>query len=326
MEITDRGDLIPLPLLKNFIKTSLPLLYVIARNPKALTRNMQAWKKRLAMHRKPWVHLDDESMYDSTKILREEDFKDLPPVSDEKYLRPTRMCECDAPEIRAFAKKLGAYEKEPYEYAKSIFYFVKNEKYLVFKPMVGALGVLKSKGGVCLDQMNLLIALARAGGIKARYRLYALAPTQELFDLMIKDDPIIRETYELLGFLDSLHGCAELYLDGKWIQLDPTFSDALEAGMGLPISEFGEEPQWRIRVAKRDIIFEGFPIFFKNLLVALAFILRDTVDRVNKKLDEIREEGKRIIEEIGKEKYNSGRKKVKIEVPSIEEVRAFRNR
>ncbi|MEM2715553.1 MAG: hypothetical protein QW762_02455, partial [Candidatus Thermoplasmatota archaeon] len=86
MEITDRGDFIPLPILKNFIKTSLPLLYVIARNPKAFARNAMAWKKRLNAHRKPWVHLDDESMYDSTKILKEEDFKDLPPVSDEKYL------------------------------------------------------------------------------------------------------------------------------------------------------------------------------------------------------------------------------------------------
>ena len=325
MEITDRGYFIPLPLLKNFIKTSFPLLYVIARNPRAIAKNARAWKKRLDCSRVPWAHLDDESMYDSTKILKKEDFEDLPPVSNEKYLRPTRMCESDAPEIRAFAKKLGAYEKDEYDYAKSIFYFVKNEKYLVFKPMVGALGVLKSKGGVCLDQMNLLIALARAGGIKARYRLYALAPTQQLFDLMIKDDPIIRETYELLGFLDSLHGCAELYIEKKWVQLDPTFSDALEAGMGLKISEFGEEPEWRIRIPERDIVFEGFPIMFKNFLIPLAFVLRDTVDKVNKKLDEVREEGRKIIQEIGKEEYNQKRKKVKIEIPSIEEVRAFRN-
>ena len=34
-----------------------------------------------------------------------EDFENLPPVSNKKYLRPTRLCECDAPEIRAIAKK-----------------------------------------------------------------------------------------------------------------------------------------------------------------------------------------------------------------------------
>lgn len=323
-EMADKGNIIPLPLMKNFLKTTAPLLYVLARNPKAILKNVKAWKKRLAISKPPWAHIEDESKYDSTRFLTEDDYKDLPPVSDEKYLRPTRFCECDSLEIRAIAKKLGAYEKEPLEYAKSIFYFVKNQKYLVFKPMVGALGVLKSKGGVCLDQMHLLIALARAGGIKARYRLYALAPTQEMFDIMIKEDPIIRETYEMLGFLDSLHGCAELYIDGEWFQLDPTFSDELEAGMGIPIVEFGEEPAWRVRIPERDIVFEGFPIFFRNLLVSMALILRDTADKVNKKLDEARERGRKILEEIGKEEYNKRKRQFKAKLPSIEEVKEFR--
>jgi len=326
-EKVDIGDIPPMPLIKNFLKTVGPLSYAIARNPKVMIKNIDAWKKRLKFSKPPWAHLDDESNFDSTKMLSEEDFKDLPPVSNEKYLRPTRLCECDLPEIRAMAKKLGAYEKEDIEYVKSIYYFVKNQKYLVFKPMRGAIGVLKSKGGVCLDQMCLLIALARAGGIKARYRLYAFTPANEMLDVMIMDDPVLRETYEMLGFLDSLHGCAELYVDGKWLQLDPTFSDELEAGMGLPVAEFGEEPTWRVRLPERDIVFEGFPIFFKNLLVGMALLLRNTVDGVNAKLDEVRKKGKEILEKMGKEEYNRRRKKqFKIEMPSIEEVKAFRQR
>jgi transglutaminase-like putative cysteine protease len=326
-ERVDLGDIPPMPLMKNFLKTLGPLSYVVARNPKAVARNLNAWKKRLGLSKPPWAHIEDESKYDSTKMLSKEDFKDLPPVSNEKYLRPTRLCPCDSPEIRAMAKKLGAYEKEPIEYAKSIFYFVKNQKYLVFKPMVGAVGVLKSKGGVCLDQMSLLIALARAGGIKARYRLYAFVPTREMADVMLNEDPILRETYELLGFLDSLHGCAELYVDGEWIQLDPTFSDELEAGMGLPVAEFGEEPTWRVRLPERDIVFEGFPVFFKNLLTGMAFMLRNTVDNVNAKLDEVREKGRQILKEIGKEEYNRKKKKqFKIELPSLDEVKQFRQK
>lgn len=324
-EMADRGNIIPPALIKNFMKTLAPLSYVIARNPRAIIKNMDAWKKRLKLSRAPWAHIDDESQYDTTKMFSMEE-RDLPVVSNEKYLRPTRMCECDSVEIRTVAKKLGAYEKEPIEYVKSIFYFVKNQKYLVFKPMVGALGVLKSKGGVCLDQMNLLIALARAGGIKARYRLYALAPSQEMYDVMLKDDPILRETYEILGFLDSLHGCAEIYVDGKWLQLDPTLSDELEAGMGLPVAEFGEEPAWRVRVPERDIVFEGFPILFKNMLIMTAFILRDTVDVVNAKLDELREKGREILETVGKEEYNKTRRNFKVEVPSIDEIKAFRQK
>ncbi|MCD6448272.1 MAG: transglutaminase family protein [Thermoplasmata archaeon] len=324
-EKIDKGDIPPMPLIKNFFKTLGPLSYAVARNPKVMFNNLKAWKKRIAVSKPPWAHLEDESMYDSTKMLREEDFRDLPPVSDEKYLRPTRLCDCHAKEIRAMAKKLGAYEKEPLEYAKSIFYFVKNQKFLVFKPMGGAIGVLKSKGGVCLDQMSLLIALARAGGIKARYRLYAFEPADEMADVMLRNDPVLYETYQMLGFLDSLHGCAELYIDGEWIQLDPTFSDVLEAGMGLPIAEFGEEPAWRVRIPERDIIFEGFPATFKEILSALAFALRHTVDAVNAKLDEVRNKGEQILREMGKEEYNRRKKKQKkVELPSIEEVRAFR--
>ncbi len=324
-EMVDKGNIPPPAILKNFVKTIGPLSYAIARNPKTILKNKNAWKKRLERARMPWVHLDDEHAYDTTQFFDKEDYKDLVPVRGEKYLRPTRLCEYDIPEIRVLAKKLGAYDKEPLEYAESIYYFVKNQKYLIFKPMEGSLRVMKTKGGVCLDQMSLLIALARAGGIKARFRLYAFTASQELDDLLLQDNPILRETYEMLGFLDSLHGCTELYVDGKWIQLDPTFSDELEAGMGLPVTEFGEEPTWRTRIPERDIVFEGFPVLMRSLLIGMSLLLRDTVDGINKKLDGIREEGKKILDEMGKEAYNEKKKKkVKIDIPSIYEARTFR--
>ncbi|RLF64886.1 MAG: hypothetical protein DRN33_00895 [Thermoplasmata archaeon] len=324
-EIIDKGNIPPPAILKNFAKTVGPLSYAIARNPKTVIANKKAWGERLKKSRAPWAHLEDESEHDTTLLFDEDDYQDLLPVRDEKYLRPTRLCEYDAPEIRILAKKLGAYDKEPIEYAKSIYYFVKNQKYLIFKPMRGALGVLKSRGGVCLDQMSLLISLARAGGIKARFRLYAFTASQELDELLLQDNPILRETYEMLGFLDSLHGCAELLIDGEWIQLDPTFSDELEAGMGLPLTQFGEEPSWRTRIPERDIVFEGFPLMVRSLLIGMAFLLRDTVDKVNKKLDDIREEGRKILDEVGREAYNEKKKKkAKISVPNIYEVRAFR--
>ena len=324
-EMIDKGNIPPPAIIKNFAKTVGPLSYAIARNPGAIIQNINAWKKRLGKSRMPWAHIDDESEHDTTRLFDEKDYEDILPVREEKYLRPTRLCEYDSPEIMALAKKLGAYNEEPIEYAKSIYYFVKNQKYLVFKPMGGAIGVIKSKGGVCLDKMSLLIALARAGGIKARFRLYAFTASQELDDLLLQDNPILKETYEMLGFLDSLHGCAELNIDGEWIQLDPTFSDELEAGMGLPITEFGEEPAWRTRIPERDIVFEGFPLMVRSLLIGMAFLLRDTVDKVNKKLDDIRKEGRKILAEMSKAEYNEKKKKkVKIGVPDIEEVRAFR--
>jgi transglutaminase-like putative cysteine protease len=325
-ETVDMGTVPPPALLKNFVKTLGPLSYAIARNPTTIAKNLDSWNERLRRSRKPWVHLEDERVYDTTRTLTEDDYRNLPPVHDEKYLRPSRLCDCDHPAVRAVAKKLGAYEKDLDDYAQSIFYFVKNQKFLQMKPMSGALGVLTTKGGVCLDQMSLMIALARAGGIKARFRLYAFTASQEMETVFLMDNPILRETYEMLGFLDSLHGCAELYLDGTWLQLDPTFSDYLEAGMGLPVTAYGEEPTWRTRIPERDIVFEGFPVGVRSLLVGMAFLLRDTVDHVNVKMDELREDGREILGDMGREAYNQTKATVKLDVPDIDEVRAFRHR
>ncbi len=327
-EKMDLGDIPPPTIVRNLLKTVAPLSYAIARNPRSMVKNVGAWKRRLRAGMAPWKHLEDESEYSSTRMLEIEDFDSLPDVSREKYLRPTRLCQCDNKNIRALARKFGAGEISNEEYLRRIYYFVKNQKYLIFKPMGGATGTLKSKGGVCLDQMSLFIALARAAGIKARYRLYAFTPVDELVDVMLKDDPVLMETYQMLGFLDSLHGCAEFYIGGRWIQLDPTFSDYLEAGMGLPISNFNEPPSWGVRVPDRDIIMEGLPRGLNASLVSLALLLRNTVDEVNKKLDEIREKGKEILEEIGVEEYNRRlkRKGAAIKLPDVDEVRKFREK
>ncbi|OYT60336.1 hypothetical protein B6U81_04890 [Thermoplasmatales archaeon ex4484_30] len=325
-EELDKGFFIPMPLLKNFLGAVGPLTFVIGKNPKAFIENIPSWKMRIKNLKPPWAHMEDERQYDSRRLLSKEDYEDLPPVRNEKYLRPTRLCESDAPEIRAMAKKLWEGKESEMEFVKAAYYFVKNEKKLVFKTMGGAIQAFRTKGGVCLEQLALLAAIARAGGIPARYRLYALAPTQPMYDVMVKDNPILKQTYEMLGFLDAIHGEAELLVNGKWIALDPTFSDELEAGMGLPVTDFGEEPMWRVRIPESDIRFEGFPILFRHFLIPVAAILRKAVDSINAKLDELREQGREILEDVGREEYNKKVKKsFKITVPSVSEVKAFRN-
>lgn len=326
-EELDKGFFIPMSLLKNFFGAVGPLTFVIGKNPKAFLDNTPSWMFRIKNQKPPWAHMDDERQYDSRKVLSKEDYEDLPPVSNEKYLRPTRLCESDAPEIRAMAKKLREGKENDLDFVKAAYFFVKNEKKLVFRTMGGAIQAFRTKGGVCLEQLALLAAIARAGGVPARYRLYALAPTQELYDVMLRDNPILRQTYEMLGFLDSLHGQTELLVNRKWMAIDPTFSDELEAGMRLPVTEFGEEPTWRVRILTSDIRFEGFPILFRHFFIPVAVVLRKAVDTINAKLDELREQGKEILEETGKEEYNKKVKKsFKITVPSVADVKAFRNK
>jgi len=327
----DKGLLIPRPLLKNVLKTVGPLSFIVANHPESVIQNISSYKLRLRKHRLPWAHIDDESRYDSTKILSKKILDNIGQLRHEnkKYLRPTLFCESDAPEIRALAEQLRSESKSDEEFAQAAFKWVKNNKYLIFKPIGGALKTFKTKGGVCLDQLSLLAAIARAGGIPSRYRLYGLVPTQEMYDIMVAPDPILRETLQSLGFLDAMHGEAELKVNGKWVNGDPTFSDELSVGMGVGISEFGAEPGWRIRVDKSmDIRFEGFPLLFRQFTLPLFIVLRKTVDNVNDSMDQIREKGREILEEISIEEYNKKmkRKHIKPVLPSVDEVKEFRKR
>ncbi len=326
----DKGFFIQWPLPKNFLGTVGPLLTILARHPDSIIENVPAYTKRLNSHRVPWAHIDDEKRYDSISELKKKFVDKAKSVDnelpDEKYLRPTRFCESNSLEIRALAHELRAETESDIKFVQAAFNWVKNKKYLVFKPISGALQIFKTKGGVCLDQLSLLTAITRAGGIPARYRLYGLAPTQELYNVMVAPNPIIKETYEALGFLDAMHGEAELMVNGTWIHGDPTFSDELSVGLGIPISELGGEPGWRVRVPKSgDIRFEGFPVLFRHFFIPLLIILRKTVDDINDSLDEIRENGRRILDEISIEEYNKKTKKTfKPTVPSISEVKLFR--
>jgi hypothetical protein len=326
----DKGFFIPWPLLKNFLGTVGPLIAILTRHPDSIIKNISAYGKRFNNHRVPWAHIDNETRYDSTIELKQKYIDNPGSIDNElcnvKYLRPTRFCESDAVEIRALAHELRAEAESDIKFAQAAFNWVKDKKYLVFKPISGALQTFKTKGGVCLDQLSLLVAIARAGGIPARYRLYGLAPTQELYDAMVAPNPIIKETYETLGFIDAMHGEAELKVNGTWINGDPTFSDELSVGMGIPISELGGEPGWRVRVPKSvDIRFEGFPILFRHFFIPLLIILRKTVDGINDSLDDIRENGRIILDKISIEEYNINTKKTfKPTVPPISEVKAFR--
>lgn len=326
--ITGDGYLIPWSMMRNFLIQVGPLMLIVGRNSKFIFENMPAYKARLKKHRRPWAHIKNESKFDSRNKLKENDYKDLPQIKNETYLRPTRLCECAAPEIRAIAKNLGAGLLSDEEFAKAAYNWVMFEKKLVFKPLKGALNTFRTKGGTCLDQLSLLAAIARAGGIPARYRLYGLAADQQIYDLWLEPNPILKETYDTLGFLEAMHGEAELFINGKWVPGDPTFSPELNAGMGLPITPFGEEPGWRIRVkGKGDIRFESFPAGFKHLMIPLLIVLQKSIDQINDTMDELREKGKELLDEIGIEEYNRRNKKqFKPAVPSISEVQAFRRK
>jgi transglutaminase-like putative cysteine protease len=126
--------------------------------------------------------------------------------SYEEFCEPSYLCESDDPEIKELARKIVG-KKEGKEAVKAIFEWVRDEVRWGVLPVIGAKKLLRRKPmqGICLDKVNLFIALCRALRIPARY-------------LMVKRD------LEIGGnSLRIQHAVAEVLIGKEWWVLDPTF-------------------------------------------------------------------------------------------------------
>lgn len=187
----------------------------------------------------------------SYKIPKYEEWMKIPDFDMEKmYLRPTVGCECDAPEIVALAYKLGAHDLPEREYAENALKWVKNN--IRFNIGGGtARETLREGMGVCIQQITMFITLCRTGGLKARYKVMVsseIDPRMQELGIGISKGAGVDQVfgdfiYKMLTAFPG-HFLAEVYLDGEWVNADPTFSDELEAGLGYRISKLGDEPEW----------------------------------------------------------------------------------
>ncbi len=325
-EAREKGFFMPKVMIHNMLKSLGPMIVVILKHPITLIkRNAPAYRKRLKGMKVSRPNLSKGNPFG----LDPNDGTGYSP-SNERYLRPTRYCEVDSPELVALAKKLGASKKSDREYAETIFEFVKNNIKLEFISLKGGIETLKCGGGVCLSQMSLLIALARIGGIQARYKLYGLAMVQPFYNAILEAEPLASEWYEAIGFMAALHGAAELKIDGKWIALDPTFSEELDVGLGLPIQCFGDAATGWVAVPGDEIILEGLPLGLKSSFTPLLLILLGPLDAINVNLDKIRMGGRKKLEEMGeegREEYiKEMRKGYTPVLPTFSEIKAFRER
>lgn len=88
-----------------------------------------------------------------------------------RFVRPTRFADSHAPEIVALADEIRSQTGSDWEYAAAIFEFVCNQIEMSFDlpSRRGVVGTLERGFGTCAEKLNVLVALARAGGIPARY-------------------------------------------------------------------------------------------------------------------------------------------------------------
>ncbi|MBS3748818.1 MAG: transglutaminase family protein [Candidatus Thermoplasmatota archaeon] len=226
-------------------------------------------------------------------------------TKDERYLRPTMYCNSHAPEIVALAHQLGAYQKSDQEFAEAAFEFAKRKLILEMLPLDGVENTLRRGTGTCLHELSVFVALCRAAGIKARYKLYSMNMIEAWSDTLA-DDPMVKKWSDAMGYF-MIHGEAEAYVDGKWMVCDVGPTPERQAGSNIPITRFGEDSIGIWFSVIPGTIMEVESISFGlNAMMKLVFkVAPATVDNVNANiLDQIKL-GRKILAEKGEKEYDA---------------------
>lgn len=169
----------------------------------------------------------------------------------EQYLKATKLCECDSPKIRRLAKRIIG-KKKGIAAARALFYWVREKIEWQIVPVVGAKRVLSRKPlrAECADKNNVMVALARAVGIPARYVLI-------MGRLKVKKK-------ELDAVIPHV-GC-EVYIDGRWILADPSYGKNTRSI--IEMCKWGK-PVWKSAKSVQKLVELPYPMFPREINKAL---------------------------------------------------------
>ncbi|MEI8190995.1 MAG: transglutaminase domain-containing protein [candidate division NC10 bacterium] len=221
-------------------------------------------------------------------------------ASNERYLRPTRFCDCRSPLIVALAHSLGAYQKPDREYANGAFEFVKEQLHLEICPIDGVEDTLRRGTGTCFQLNSVFIALCRAAGIKARYKTFSATAIQEWREAIVDVDPLIKKWYDSMGY-STAEGEAEAFVDGRWMVAHAGPNAERQASAGIPVTRFGEDGAgvWFWALPGSIRILESIPAGLGVGSRILYRIAPGSMERVNVGAQNQARNGRRKIEEAG---------------------------
>ncbi len=222
--------------------------------------------------------------------------------SRERYLRPTRYCNPHAPEVIALAHELGAYRLPDMAVAQAAFEFVKEQLELEIGPIGDVVQTLRRGTGTCFELISVWIALCRAAGIPARYKIYATQMIQAWRESVIDVDPLAKKWYDSLGYF-LLEGEGEAYIDGRWTVAHVGPSAARQAAAGIPITRLGEDALgvWFFARPGTMMLLEALPWGLAGGSRLLHLISPGSLERVNIGVQKAIERGRRILAEAGGE-------------------------
>ncbi|MEA2055963.1 MAG: transglutaminase domain-containing protein [Candidatus Thermoplasmatota archaeon] len=220
--------------------------------------------------------------------------------SDEKYLRPTLYCNPRAPEVIALANHLGAFKKTDYEFTKAAFHHVKEKMTLEILPFNPVEETFRRGTGTCFHLITAFIALCRAAGVKARYKIFAMNMIQAWYDAVVDVDPLIKKWYDSMGYF-MLEGEGEAYIDGKWVVAHVGPKAERQAAAGIPITKFGEDSlgNWFTMVPGTLMKMESIAYGLGGSTKVLRKLAPGSMERVNISVLKQIEKGKEIIKKAG---------------------------
>lgn len=220
--------------------------------------------------------------------------------SREKYLRPTRYCNSRAPVVIALANELGAYKKSDRDFAQAAFEFAKEKMTLEIAPIVSVEETLRRGTGTCFQLISVFIALCRAAGIKARYKIFATHMIPAWREGTIDADPLLNKWYDSLGYF-LLEGEGEAFIDGKWVVAHVGPTAERQASAGIPITRLGEDSLgiWFTAKPGSIMLLESQPAGLATGSKILHRISPGTMERVNVSVINENEKGREIIRNAG---------------------------
>lgn len=134
----------------------------------------------------------------------------------ENFLKSTKYCDSDNPEIRNIAINLTKQYKHERDKAVVLFNFVRDNILYKFDFWnLKASDTLKKKSGMCTNKNNLLIACLRAINILAGYGILKVK-AREYFG------PIMIDFFRNKISETSVHIYTQVYLNNRWVKCDPS--------------------------------------------------------------------------------------------------------
>lgn len=219
----------------------------------------------------------------------------------DRYLKCTEVIDSDSPMIKEKAEFITKRLHTDKEKAIALFYFVRDEiRHNPYAPAYvpeycKASVILREGNGICQHKAILLTALARAVGIPARIGFV------DVYDHLLSDS--FREMAGGTNLL-SLHGYAELYVNGTWLHVSPSYNlEKCQKCGFIPVDFDGENDakdspydkngKPHIEHVKDHGTFDDFPWDY-----VLGYI-REFVARMGLDFDDLMETGQRIREGKG---------------------------